>query len=106
MDSGELQQFRVCWNRQSPGIPELDIWRVQDRDRKSTRLNSSHLGISYAVFCLKKKNGSGRRGDLDDGGALRLAGADPLRPRGGVFFFKGWGAPGDLPPSPPGRFSD
>src|SRR5262245_66321395 len=26
-----------------------------DRDRKSTRLNSSHLGISYAVFCLKKK---------------------------------------------------
>src|SRR5439155_3320231 len=29
------------------------------RDRKSTRLNSSHVAISYAVFCLKKKN---RRG--------------------------------------------
>src|ERR1039458_10662665 len=29
---------------------------VRDIDRKSTRLNSSHLGISYAVFCLKKKN--------------------------------------------------
>src|SRR5205814_10561971 len=28
---------------------------AHDRDRKSTRLNSSHLGISYAVFCLKKK---------------------------------------------------
>src|SRR5205814_6956790 len=27
----------------------------RSRDRKSTRLNSSHLGISYAVFCLKKK---------------------------------------------------
>src|SRR5262245_64596906 len=27
-----------------------------DEDRKSTRLNSSHLGISYAVFCLNKKN--------------------------------------------------
>src|ERR1039458_10494504 len=27
----------------------------ESRDRKSTRLNSSHLGISYAVFCLKKK---------------------------------------------------
>src|SRR5256885_13169473 len=27
-----------------------------DEDRKSTRLNSSHLVISYAVFCLKKKN--------------------------------------------------
>src|SRR5262245_64462108 len=31
----------------------LDGLRI--RDRKSTRLNSSHLGISYAVFCLKKK---------------------------------------------------
>src|ERR1039458_9841306 len=29
--------------------------RGADGDRKSTRLNSSHLGISYAVFCLKKK---------------------------------------------------
>src|SRR5205814_9753171 len=29
--------------------------RKRARDRKSTRLNSSHLGISYAVFCLKKK---------------------------------------------------
>src|SRR5262245_63506302 len=28
---------------------------LQNEDRKSTRLNSSHLGISYAVFCLKKK---------------------------------------------------
>src|SRR5437667_9275422 len=28
---------------------------VGDRDRKSTRLNSSHITISYAVFCLKKK---------------------------------------------------
>src|SRR5205814_7215073 len=28
---------------------------AQPIDRKSTRLNSSHLGISYAVFCLKKK---------------------------------------------------
>src|SRR5690625_5961260 len=27
-----------------------------NRDRKSTRLNSSHVAISYAVFCLKKKN--------------------------------------------------
>src|SRR5437660_11718150 len=29
--------------------------RGRDRDRKSTRLNSSHVAISYAVFCLKKK---------------------------------------------------
>src|SRR5256885_899973 len=31
-------------------------WRRRSSDRKSTRLNSSHLVISYAVFCLKKKN--------------------------------------------------
>src|SRR5207302_4304676 len=30
-------------------------WRSRGRDRKSTRLNSSHVKISYAVFCLKKK---------------------------------------------------
>src|ERR1035437_10717092 len=30
--------------------------RIFSRDRKSTRLNSSHANISYAVFCLKKKN--------------------------------------------------
>src|SRR5256885_15910775 len=33
----------------------------RDRDRKSTRLNSSHLVISYAVFCLKKKTHPSRR---------------------------------------------
>src|SRR5256885_2646550 len=33
-----------------------DLQRLQAEDRKSTRLNSSHLVISYAVFCLKKKN--------------------------------------------------
>src|SRR5690625_6407588 len=32
-----------------------------DQDRKSTRLNSSHVAISYAVFCLKQKNEQERR---------------------------------------------
>src|SRR3712207_7218423 len=41
-------------------LPPGDISEVSspfgsDRDRKSTRLNSSHANISYAVFCLKKK---------------------------------------------------
>src|SRR5437660_8996294 len=35
------------------GTPED---RLDVQDRKSTRLNSSHVAISYAVFCLKKKN--------------------------------------------------
>src|SRR5439155_21623174 len=34
---------------------ELAVEILQRRDRKSTRLNSSHVAISYAVFCLKKK---------------------------------------------------
>src|SRR2546430_12683743 len=35
---------------------DADGGALQQRDRKSTRLNSSHSQISYAVFCLKKKN--------------------------------------------------
>src|SRR5690349_22568913 len=34
---------------------------LYDADRKSTRLNSSHVEISYAVFCLKKKRETNRR---------------------------------------------
>src|SRR4051812_49892814 len=36
-------------------IRELDVEEHGVLDRKSTRLNSSHMSISYAVFCLKKK---------------------------------------------------
>src|SRR5690625_5345526 len=47
---GTLRQWRAFMLRTS--IPEaFDV-----ADRKSTRLNSSHVAISYAVFCLKKKN--------------------------------------------------
>src|SRR3712207_7580842 len=42
-----------------PGLGEIssgaEIWNTVSLDRKSTRLNSSHANISYAVFCLKKK---------------------------------------------------
>src|SRR5205085_7103701 len=37
-------------------VPADEIGALPERDRKSTRLNSSHSQISYAVFCLKKKN--------------------------------------------------
>src|SRR2546430_5694726 len=36
--------------------PHLRVRLREDQDRKSTRLNSSHSQISYAVFCLKKNN--------------------------------------------------
>src|SRR2546430_13085162 len=41
---------------QIPGLHDrAQVCRFAGRDRKSTRLNSSHSQISYAVFCLKKK---------------------------------------------------
>src|SRR5699024_11934058 len=49
----ETQQFR----------PEFFREEHQAGDRKSTRLNSSHVSISYAVFCLKKKKKK-IRGDM------------------------------------------
>src|SRR5207245_6527571 len=73
-----LSQYVPVWLATKPKDPELPVtwsedykrhWLEQDevrwgivgkwdprrRDRKSTRLNSSHGSISYAVFCLKKK---------------------------------------------------
>src|ERR1039458_3229766 len=51
-------------------------------DRKSTRLNSSHLGISYAVFCLKKKkesiDGAERSGHYTHPQRRRRGGSAPL----------------------------
>src|SRR5436309_7718523 len=49
--------------------------RPEPRDRKSTRLNSSHVKISYAVFCLKKKK-------KENKSAL----ADKLTPKNGISF--------------------
>src|SRR5205807_8376534 len=51
-----------CVEREPGGAADEDALLASElssgdeRDRKSTRLNSSHLVISYAVFCLKKKN--------------------------------------------------
>src|SRR5256885_9976871 len=54
---GDAQRFHVNFGR----VAERDggdrgVAPVRAADRKSTRLNSSHLVISYAVFCLKKKS--------------------------------------------------
>src|SRR5687768_17800590 len=53
--------FRSSWAKTSSSYAvdgsrrSRPAWRRTTRDRKSTRLNSSHGYISYAVFCLKKK---------------------------------------------------
>src|SRR5439155_20759466 len=52
---GHSHQWRTC-ARAAQEIQKRSSSRsVALRDRKSTRLNSSHVAISYAVFCLKKK---------------------------------------------------
>src|SRR5262245_64923139 len=49
------QQRVTAWREQLDATRETAEGDPDALDRKSTRLNSSHLGISYAVFCLKKK---------------------------------------------------
>src|SRR3989454_5018697 len=51
-----LDQFLVAQAPAKRAEELIERLPHQLRDRKSTRLNSSHLVISYAVFCLKKKN--------------------------------------------------
>src|ERR1039458_2210482 len=89
------------------------------RDRKSTRLNSSHLGISYAVFCLKKKKKKKinthtiytSEADAERESLLTMARAHPLHSRPSsvscfffvffFFFFLNKRAPPKFPPFPP-----
>src|SRR5690606_41512871 len=53
---GRIYGYRPGESRRTVAKPgQSDAGRVSP-DRKSTRLNSSHVKISYAVFCLKKKN--------------------------------------------------
>src|SRR5438270_7599013 len=56
VEQREKEEIRVCSSVSSLARDEtLEQTRISSLDRKSTRLNSSHSQISYAVFCLKKK---------------------------------------------------
>src|SRR5690554_7675246 len=50
-----LYDFTITYSIFFPTVKAVFEGNVQGVDRKSTRLNSSHVRISYAVFCLKKK---------------------------------------------------
>src|SRR5699024_11316848 len=47
-----VQEQQLNWKMAEANVSED---KLSKKDRKSTRLNSSHVSISYAVFCLKKK---------------------------------------------------
>src|SRR6202043_1902780 len=75
-----FRNSRDCWTDFSLRSQKTDFLRPEDR--KSTRLNSSHVRISYAVFCLKKED------------------AQPAAAGGSVAFvlrraLQAWGDPGD-----------
>src|SRR5436305_14638194 len=62
-DALPISSFRCAFHNGHAGAAAQPVGSCQHqamgkiiRDRKSTRLNSSHVRISYAVFCLKKKN--------------------------------------------------
>src|SRR5437588_11623969 len=59
--AAEHQFLSTKWT----GIHAQEVYFVQVTDRKSTRLNSSHTVISYAVFCLKKKKKK-KRNEIND----------------------------------------
>src|SRR5438034_2393170 len=61
LDSGSERQPQKATRQGGQDEEAREGGGLHDRDRKSTRLNSSHTVISYAVFCLKKKNSHNRR---------------------------------------------
>src|SRR5256885_12327362 len=54
LSEAEIEDFNGVWHRLKPWPDAVSGLTRLKKDRKSTRLNSSHLVISYAVFCLKK----------------------------------------------------
>src|SRR3989454_4668902 len=65
-EGGERARDMVAALVQEPEVGKV-YEGVVKRDRKSTRLNSSHLVISYAVFCLKKKKKKNTKLNIHDG---------------------------------------
>src|SRR5690606_18799751 len=56
------EQYAIQTGQHPAVTTATNIERYREQDRKSTRLNSSHVKISYAVFCLKKKNNNNIQG--------------------------------------------
>src|SRR6202034_2586898 len=101
----------ASWRFTARSPAEKPRWRCiasPRRDRKSTRLNSSHSSISYAVFCLKKNTlpqhpeANQVLGEVAAELDVRGVSAANYVP---MFFFKGPGAPQDLPLFPEGASS-
>src|ERR1017187_6672680 len=93
-DDFELQHDRLVREEIETFRRKANAFLAGEIDRKSTRLNSSHRWISYAVFCLKKTARSGGPAYPGIPSALE---ADERRPPGGLLFLKRRGPPQRLP---------
>src|ERR1039458_4386087 len=101
-------QIFDCALRNDSLTGRTDVEQVISADRKSTRLNSSHLGISYAVFCLEKIDAlegimKMSRRQFVEASTLVCAAAlfyGPSCAYAKYFFFRASGNPGDTPPFP------
>ena len=63
---GVLEEIDSIARESVATVFECSMLKPPQADRKSTRLNSSHVVISYAVFCLKKKNKTYKKIDIKD----------------------------------------
>src|SRR5262245_63806814 len=68
-DDLDVVHVSVHWDMILGDVGIHDAAEPMIKDRKSTRLNSSHLGISYAVFCLKKKKNQKYSNSVDKQGS-------------------------------------
>src|SRR2546427_7483762 len=73
MFAARSASWRITWSGSASDDGTSPASARKSLDRKSTRLNSSHSQISYAVFCLKKKKtrGEAPHGDLRQDGEVR-----------------------------------
>src|SRR5438552_11460899 len=77
--SSRSREFKAQWERTALVRLFCSTHTVLIRDRKSTRLNSSHQIISYAVFCLKKKRTAAREVRELAGGRVLPERGSPVR---------------------------
>src|SRR5256885_3747088 len=87
MDCTRMEWKGIKWI--PPDWNEIECNGMEWKDPKSTRLNSSHLVISYAVFCLKKKKKPKDLGNVRSG-CLRTDGGRQVSPGYGCAAVEAW----------------
>src|SRR5258708_30761057 len=80
----QRQRPRACGGNSHRRASSVQAREDRPADRKSTRLNSSHQIISYAVFCLKKKKKKNKNNDNNEINVIRKASHNDLNLMSGI----------------------